>query len=309
MSDRLRPGDVVEVKTPDEILSTLDADGTLDHLPFMPEMIEFCGNWFRVSSRVLKTCMSGSGSSEIRGLRTSDVVTLDGLRCSGASHDGCQKECMIFWREAWLRKIDGAASISNTAAAASCKLRARLKTLGAPGKYFCQASQLTEFTRPMSRFAKLRMCWRDIRSGNCGAMEMIERIGVWLFWRIRLILLGKYARGRNKTTPRESLNLTRGEQVEVKPIREIVRSTNDHAQNRGLCFSDDMQMLCGQGAVVRSHLDKIILDGTGEMRQLRNTVYLEGATCGCAHVAFGGCPRGEYAYWREIWLRRKNNPG
>jgi hypothetical protein len=21
-------------------------------------------------------------------------------------------------------------------------------------------------------------------------------------------------------------------------------------------------------------------------------------------VAFGGCPRGEFAYWREIWLRR-----
>jgi len=21
-------------------------------------------------------------------------------------------------------------------------------------------------------------------------------------------------------------------------------------------------------------------------------------------VAFGGCPRGEFAHWREIWLRR-----
>jgi hypothetical protein len=33
-------------------------------------------------------------------------------------------------------------------------------------------------------------------------------------------------------------------------------------------------------------------------------VYLEGSMCGCAHVAFGGCPRGEFSYWREIWLRR-----
>jgi hypothetical protein len=40
------------------------------------------------------------------------------------------------------------------------------------------------------------------------------------------------------------------------------------------------------------------------MRQLRNTVFLEGSLCGCSCVAFGGCPRGEFAYWREIWLRR-----
>ena len=39
---RLFPGDLVEVRAPEEILRTLDADGTLDHLPFMPEMVEFC---------------------------------------------------------------------------------------------------------------------------------------------------------------------------------------------------------------------------------------------------------------------------
>src|SRR2546428_3366660 len=51
-------------------------------------------------------------------------------------------------------------------------------------------------------------------------------------------------------------------------------------------------------------VDKIIVDGTGEMRQLRNTVFLEGSLCGCACVAFGGCPRGEFAYWRGSLLRR-----
>lgn len=42
----LRSGDLVEVKAPDEILHTLDSEGTLDHLPFMPEMLGFCGNDF-----------------------------------------------------------------------------------------------------------------------------------------------------------------------------------------------------------------------------------------------------------------------
>ena len=59
---------------------------------------------------------------------------------------------------------------------------------------------------------------------------------------------------------------------------------------------------------MKGRLDKIIVDGTGEMRQLRNTVCLEGSTCGCAYMGFdmGGCSRCELTYWREIWLRRSD---
>ena len=52
-STKLRRGDFVEVKAPDEILQTLDAEGASDHLPFMPEMLEYCGRRFRVSRRTL----------------------------------------------------------------------------------------------------------------------------------------------------------------------------------------------------------------------------------------------------------------
>ena len=103
---RLRPGDLVEVKAPDEILRTLDAQAALDRLPFMPEMVEFCGRRFRVARRVVKTCFTGTVST-MRVFESDDVVTLEGLRCSGAAHDGCQKACTIFWREGWLRKGEG----------------------------------------------------------------------------------------------------------------------------------------------------------------------------------------------------------
>ena len=65
-NNRLHPGDLVEVLSADQILRTLDAEGTLDHLPFMPEMVEFCGKRFTVSKRVLKTCFSGTYSSILR---------------------------------------------------------------------------------------------------------------------------------------------------------------------------------------------------------------------------------------------------
>src|SRR5260370_1879809 len=69
-----------------------------------------------------------------------------------------------------------------------------------------------------------------------------------------------------------------------------------------------MRRLCGRQQHVEKRIDKIIVDGTGEMRQLRNTVFLEGSHCGCSHVAFGGCPRDEYVYWRANLLLPVNSP-
>src|SRR2546423_2866370 len=288
---RLFPGDLVEVRAPEEILETLDADGTLDHLPFMPEMVEFCGRRFRVAKRVVKTCYSGSISTML-GFRTDDVVLLDRLRCSGAEHDGCQKACMIFWREAWLRKVedgvstqetrrDSQSTLSHIDSGGREQLRARLKTLSGPKTYFCQASELLKATNELSRWERFGKSLSDVRAGNCSTLEMARRIGIWLFWRIRRVFLGAYARGTNKATPVGGINLQPGEWVEVNPMESITATLNESAHNRGLYFTPAMRQLCGEQHRVERKVDKIIVDGTGEMRQLRNTVFLEGSLGGC----------------------------
>jgi hypothetical protein len=300
---RLRPGDLVEVKAADEILQTLDQDGTLEHLPFMPEMVEFCGRSFRVARRVTKTCAYGTYSTML-AFDTDDVVILDGLRCSGADHDGCPKACVIFWREAWLRKVANGPLRPGSNSKGNERLRVRLKTKSSPKIYFCQASELLKAAHELSHRERFVKCIDEVRSGNCGLLQMIQRIAIWLFWRIRRALLGPYGKGTNKTTPAESLSLQPGEVVEIKSMGSITATLNETAHNRGLWFSPDQRLLCGQQRRVVKRIEKLIVDGTGEMRQLRDTVYLEGSMCGCSHVAFGGCPRDEFVYWREAWLRR-----
>ena len=301
---KLRPGDFVDVKSPGEILQTLDADGALDKLPFMPEMVDFCGKRFRVSKRVVKTCYYGT-SSGMRKFPAEDVVLLEGLRCSGAAHDGCQKACTIFWRESWLRKAEGPGTTQSIVdPAASRPLRSQLKTSTGPKTYFCQASEILNATSQLSRWERFGKCFSEIRAGNCSVLEMAQRIAVWLFWRVRKLFLGAYARGNQKPTPVESLNLRSGELIEIKSVKGIAETVNKNGYNRGLYFTPAMGRSCGEQHKVERKIDKIIVDGTGEMRYLRNTVFLEGSFCGCACVAFGGCPRGEFAYWREIWLRR-----
>jgi hypothetical protein len=300
---RFRPGDLVEVRSPQDILHTLDADGALDHLPFMPEMIEFCGRRFVVARRVVKTCYYASTSSMLT-FPTDDVVTLDGVRCSGDAHGGCQKACMIFWRDAWLRRVEDGSAALDIDPGSRAQLGARLKTSTSRMTYFCQASELLKAARPLSRWERIGKCVSEVRAGNCSTFEMIRRLGFWLLWRGRRIVRGAYAAGRHAATPVECLNLRPGESVEIKPIAFISDTLDERGKNRGLWFSPDMGRSCGARRQVKARLDKIIVDGTGEMRRLKNTVALEGSFCGCTEIAFGGCSRNELAYWREIWLRR-----
>jgi len=272
----------------------------------MPEMIDFCGKQLRVSKRVVKTCFYTTlGASGMRKFSADDVVILDGARCSGADHDGCEKACAMFWREGWLRKVGDITASSSVGNEGQEQLRTGLKTRTGPTTYFCQASELLRSTENLSRVDRLATCISEVRSGNCTSAEMIQRMAIWMFWRIRRVFLGRYARGNGKSTPAESLNLQSGQLVQVKPMESITQTLDETAHNRGLYFTPAMRDLCGEQHRVERRIDKIIVDGTGEMRRLRNTVYLEGSLCGCACVAFGGCPRSEYAYWREIWLHRR----
>ncbi len=103
-------GEVVQARSQGEILATLDADGTLDGLPFKAEMSDFCGRRFRISRRVEKTCVEvGCGNYDIREFGADDVVFVEGLGCTAAGHDGCQRACMLLWKDAWLRSVEAGA--------------------------------------------------------------------------------------------------------------------------------------------------------------------------------------------------------
>src|SRR5258707_3148933 len=95
----LKPGDLVEVLSAAEIMSSLDADGKLDGLPFMPEMLAFCGRRLRVSKRADNTCALGQPR------RIERTVHLEQTRCDGSAHRGCEAGCLFLWKEAWLRRV------------------------------------------------------------------------------------------------------------------------------------------------------------------------------------------------------------
>jgi hypothetical protein len=268
----------------------------------MLEMLRFCGRRFRVLKRAEKTC-SDAGRMEMREFRNNDVVLLGGLRCSGHAHDGCQRGCMLFWKEAWLRKVSAEKSPPAVTAAEADAFAKRFNTRQHPARYFCQSTELLNATRRLSRSERLRKCVREVCVGNADVWEMASRVVGPLWRKLVRKLHGDWPRGSRTKTPTEVLGLRPGELVEVKSLTEIEQTLDVHGLNRGLHFSVDMAAFCGRRYRVRSRLERMISEKTGQMLEPRNTVILEEVTCQCPYT-LGGCPRAEFQYWREIWLRR-----
>lgn len=307
-----RAGDFVRVRTEDEIRQTLDEKGELDGMPFMEEMRPFCGQRFRVVQRIEKTCYE-TPKMEMREFTQNDVVFLENVRCSGQSHGGCQIGCMIFWRSAWLEPakttVNGSTTVNQngpTPDANGTNGFANGRTTE-EGIYTCQATALRDSTRFLNQSARLAKCATDVQVGNVGVVEMAGKVIGPILRKMQRKACGDWPKGKLTSTPAETLNLQAGEWVEVKPMAEIMETLDENGKNRGLHFSIDMSWFCEKRFRVRTRLDRMILESTGKMVGMKNTVILDGINCLCPFT-LGGCPRNSFQYWREIWLRRVDGP-
>jgi hypothetical protein len=313
----LRAGDVVEVRGIDEILTTLDERARYEALPFMPEMLKFSGRRFRVASRADRTC----DRIERKGLRTmTDTVHLEGVRCDGGFHDGCQAACLIYWKEAWLKRVPGndvksSAVASDVPVPSATTLPAASRVFAGTRKYgddktqepiySCQATEELEYTAAPAPNEK-HSYWQDVRCGNVTWAQaarafLVERFNA--FQQRRGGTQYPPVAGTQTKTPAETLDLQPGELVQVRTRDEIFGTLDVEARNRGLSFDREMLMYCGGTYRVLKRVTKIIDEPTGKMMPLkRDCVILDGVVCTSRY--HGLCQRAIYAYWREIWLRR-----
>jgi hypothetical protein len=328
---RVRVGEWVEVRSKDEILATLDQRGRLDELPFMPEMFKYCGKQFQVYKRAHKTCDTVSGNYRSRAL--ADGVHLD-LRCDGAAHGGCQASCLIFWKDAWLKRIDTAVSVPPQSGAACTEQNVvdatRHPDAGSEPRFVCQATELLSYSKPL-RWWDPRHYAEDYTSGNEQLGKMLKvfvyaayttltransdrwgKPGRWLYDRIQSLRRGlpfpryKGTIPAGALTPTHDLDLQPGEWVRVKSYKEILATLNTAGANRNMHFDAELLPYCGRTFKVRSRVERFIDEPTGRLKSMKTpAVILEGVICQCHYSPSRmGCPRSIYAWWRENWLER-----
>ena len=294
-------GDVVKVKSESEIRATLDSDGLFEGIPFMPEMLQFCGRRLSVFKRADKICVELSPISRLR-----NTVFLDEVRCDGSSHDGCKRMCLIFWKEEWLERADEEEPEPpfdwlnvpevNVSDSISDKT------------YSCQSTALPKAVEPLSGWDP-RQYFRDIKSRTFSPWDVLRAFFFSLYNKVmRYAGQSEFGAtvGKESRTPIVSLDLQRGELVEVKDKHEIGMTLDTSGKNRGLSIDYEMLRHTGKRFRVLRRVDRIILETTGKMREIKNTVILDRAPC--EGLCRRACARNSYPMWREAWLKRVEEP-
>jgi hypothetical protein len=336
---KLHVGDWVEVRSREEILKTLDRSGQLDGMPFMPEMFAFCGKRFQVYKRAHKTCDT---IFPVRGRRVDRAVHLD-TRCDGSAHGGCQASCLVFWKEEWLKMVNGGpaepapspATKVDVLPASGCteadlgRCSQTASPEGGEPTYVCQATRLPYASRDLEWW-DIRQYIEDYRSGNvtcwqmiCGAVYFLyyglSQAGIglgrpmrWFYDRFHFLWRGTpFPRKtgsipEGQPTPAKTLNLQSGELVRVKSHAEILKTLTAANRNRGLYFDAEEVPYCGGTYRVLKRVTKIINERTGKMREMQTPcIILDSVICRSRYSECRlFCPRSIYPYWREIWLER-----
>jgi hypothetical protein len=322
----LRAGDLVEVRSAEEIRATLDENGELAGLPFMPEMLAFCGRRLTVHKVAHKSCDNISRT----GLRRmTEAVHLTESRCDGSGHGGCENRCSLYWKEQWLKRVDPDDPVTPTTPTPDAGHRALLPLLvekaqkepfedGEP-RYSCQATEMLRATPERLLRKDFDQYRVDVTSGNAGVLAVVRSFLVDLFNRYQDLsrrflpgalrirgglhwgfLKGGVVSGR---TPTEHLDLVPGELVRIKSREQIMETLDSNLLNRGMGFDAEMSRFCGRTARVKARATRCVDERTGRMLIMKNPcIILEDIVCEGAFSA--NCPREFVCWWREIWLER-----
>jgi len=337
---RLRIGDWVEVRSRAEILETLGPDGRYEGMPFMPEMLQYCGQRFRVHKLAHKTCdYTTAYPYHVRKLES--TVHLE-TRCDGSAHGGCQAGCLLYWKEAWLKPVDGNHQEAASAASGADEIRQTHHGLeaavwdrtsvpnqdGTP-RYQCQATEIHHATSPLPWW-DVRQYIQDYWSGNVSPSRLISAatysayyhlsetgLGVgrpmrWFYETFRWMWGGPRwprtpgALPQGSPTPAAALNLQPGEWVRVKSHEEILQTVTAANLNRGMYWDAELVPFCGGVYQVLKRVDRLIDEKTGRMVPIKTPcVILDSVTCQARYSQCRMlCPKAMYPYWREIWLER-----
>ena len=255
------------MRSAEEILATLDERGELENLPFMPEMLAFCGQRLTVHKVAHKLCdtISRSGMRRMtnavhltgvavrwfrpRWLPDRMLVVLEGAMAASSRSRvaagsvrfarGALQRCSLFSRSTHAR---------SPGRTAKCGIPARPPSYCVPLRHACPSATSASTSRTSA--AATSACYP-----SCGRSELVcsTACRIWarrflprrLWFRdgLRWRFLKGGVVGR---TPTGKLDLQPGELVRIKSKNDILATLDENLLNRGMGFDEEMLRFCGQ---------------------------------------------------------------
>ena len=97
----LQPGELVQVRSKEEIVATLDKENRNRGLLFDSEMLPYCGGIYRVLRRVHRIIDERTG--KMLNMKYPCII-LEGVVCQSDFHRLCPRAIHSYWRESWLKR-------------------------------------------------------------------------------------------------------------------------------------------------------------------------------------------------------------
>jgi hypothetical protein len=251
-------------------------------------------------------------------LSLKDSVHLN-LRCDGSAHGGCQAECLLFWKKAWLKPVTANSGLPHFVFEPAASKTSRFGSpcteeaiaraavhsdAGSELRFSCQATELLSYTKPLPWWDP-RQYAEDYMSGNVSLGRMLEifafhtyalltrcnnqrwgKLGRWLYDKFQSLRGGvrwPLYRGKiplDAPTPRRDLGLEPGDWVRVKTYEKILETLNMANCNRNLSFDRELAPYCGRVFRIRSRVTRFIDEPTGKLKFMKTpALILEGVFC------------------------------
>jgi hypothetical protein len=102
---QMRPGDMVRVRSKQEIQSMLDPWGKYKGCLFVGRMYEYCDKTYPI----FKEVDFFYDEAKQKMCKCKDIVLLNGVLCNGRQKlylEDCDRSCFYFWHKDWLEKVE-----------------------------------------------------------------------------------------------------------------------------------------------------------------------------------------------------------
>ncbi len=283
----------------------------------------------QVGKRAHKTCDPAVG---IGGRKMASTVHLENIRCDGSAHDGCEAGCLIFWKEAWLKRTRRR-GVPRASASGARRSRAQ-----------CTEDALRSASRSRRPPAKPNrpMCARTRRSssrrnrcagGTCASTSRITRraTSACRSWpsacctqlgepspkpasasALRCAgsttsssaLIGgtpyplrPFGVPKGTPTPKAQLDLQDRRAGSRQAVQEILKTLDSNYRNRGLYFDAEMVPFTEREYDVERRQKQIIDEETGKMIRFKtDAIMLKDVVCEARYaICRRFCPRAIYS--------------
>lgn len=291
-------GEVVRIRTREEILLTLDANSSLDGCLFAGQMLDWCNT----TQRVLKVVRCVFDECEYRMYETKyPFYILDGLICDGCVSEFehvCDHGCQLLWHEEWLE--EGSENyVFETDESIQCGIDE--KTENTPTESIlaprsCQLKAIDEI--------KNRNSW----------FENIMQYRITILWSVKInfiytlnSLSRLFAANQNKygeNLPSDG-DIRPGDAVRVLGKNELKTILDAGNKYKGCQFVPEMFQFCDKEFVVLKTVKYFFDERQKRMCRCNDIYLLSGVMCSGRRRAFSiPCDRSCFYFWHKHWLRK-----